>query len=59
LAALHSELKTILACPRCKGPLDFREPEEAIACPACRLLFPIREGLPVMLIDEATPMDAP
>ncbi len=51
--ALSPELKQILACPRCKGELEFREAEGEIRCPACGLAFRIDDGIPVMLLDEA------
>jgi uncharacterized protein YbaR (Trm112 family) len=54
-AALPPELKEILACPRCKGDLEFREAEGEIRCHACRLAFRIDDGIPVMLLDEAKP----
>jgi uncharacterized protein YbaR (Trm112 family) len=53
-APLPAELKEILACPRCKGDLEFRESEGEIRCQACRLAFRIEDGIPVMLLDEAT-----
>lgn len=53
---LAPELKEILACPRCKGGLEFREAEGEIRCLACRLAFRIDDGIPVMLIDEARPI---
>ncbi len=52
-AALAPELKEILACPKCKGELEFREAESEIRCLACRLAFRIDDGIPVMLIEEA------
>jgi hypothetical protein len=52
-APLPAELKEILACPRCKGELEFREADAEIRCHACRLAFRIDEGIPVMLLDEA------
>ncbi|HET8542633.1 MAG TPA: Trm112 family protein [Anaeromyxobacter sp.] len=52
-APLAPELKEILACPRCKGGLEFREAEGEIRCLACRLAFRIDDGIPVMLLDEA------
>jgi uncharacterized protein YbaR (Trm112 family) len=51
--ALPQELKDILACPRCKGDLEFKEAQGEIRCPACRLSFRIDDGIPVMLLDEA------
>jgi uncharacterized protein YbaR (Trm112 family) len=55
-AALAPELKEILACPKCKGELEFREAESEIRCLACRLAFRIDDGIPVMLIEEAKPI---
>ncbi len=55
-APLAPELKEILACPRCKGELEFREAQAEIRCNACRLAFRIDDGIPVMLLDEATPI---
>jgi uncharacterized protein YbaR (Trm112 family) len=52
-AALPPELKEILACPKCKGELEFREEEGEIRCLACRLAYRIDDGIPVMLVEEA------
>jgi uncharacterized protein YbaR (Trm112 family) len=52
-AVLAPELKQILACPKCKGELEFREAQAEIRCPRCRLAYRIDDGIPVMLIDEA------
>jgi len=52
------ELKEILACPQCKGELEFREPQSQILCRACKLVFRIDDDIPVMLIDEAKPLSA-
>ena len=50
---MDTKLLDILACPLCKGPLVYvREPEQLI-CRAERLSFPVREGIPVMLEEEA------
>jgi uncharacterized protein len=54
--ALAAELKEILACPQCKGPLRFPDSPEEIHCPACRLAFRVDEGIPVMLVEEARPL---
>jgi uncharacterized protein YbaR (Trm112 family) len=54
--ALSPELKEILACPKCKGDLEFREAEAEIRCLACRLAYRIDDGIPVMLVDEARPI---
>lgn len=52
---LSPKLLEILVCPKCKGPLDYRESEQALLCPTCRLKYPVRDGIPIMLLDEATP----
>lgn len=46
-------LLEILVCPLCKGPLDYRKDVAELACKACRLAFPIRDDIPIMLEDEA------
>jgi uncharacterized protein YbaR (Trm112 family) len=54
---LPSELLEILACPRCKGTVVLTEEALYLACHTCRLQFPIVDGIPVMLIDEAIGLD--
>jgi uncharacterized protein YbaR (Trm112 family) len=56
---LAPELKEILACPACKGELEIREEDREIRCHACRLAFRIDDDIPVMLLDEARPLDGP
>jgi uncharacterized protein YbaR (Trm112 family) len=56
VSTLAPELKEILACPRCKGALTFREERDEIHCERCRLAYAIRDGIPVMLVDEAKPL---
>ena len=51
---LPKELLSILVCPKCKGDLDYRQDEPSLVCPACRLRYPVRDGIPIMLIAEAT-----
>lgn len=51
--ALSKELKEILRCPQCKGELEFKEEEHKIICNKCKLIYPIKDDIPVMLIDEA------
>ena len=50
---LDKELLEILACPKCKGDLEYRPEQEQLVCNKCRLIYPIRDDIPVMLIDEA------
>jgi uncharacterized protein YbaR (Trm112 family) len=53
---LSPDLLEILVCPKCKGDLEYREAEQSLICPACRLRYPVRDDIPIMLIDEATPV---
>jgi uncharacterized protein YbaR (Trm112 family) len=57
--ALSPDLREVLACPRCKGALQFHEERGEIHCLACRLAFRIDGGIPVMLLEEARSLDAP
>ena len=50
---MDTRLLEILACPICKGPLQFHREGALLVCRADRLAFPIRDGVPVMLEDEA------
>ncbi len=54
--SLSPQLLSILVCPKCKGELEHREQEQALVCHACRLRYAIRDDIPIMLIDEATPL---
>ena len=54
--SLSPQLLEILVCPKCKGPLEYREQESALLCQSCRLRYQVRDDIPVMLIDEATPI---
>jgi uncharacterized protein YbaR (Trm112 family) len=54
--SVPQDLLDILVCPKCKGDLEHRtEPQESLACPACRLVYAVEDDIPIMLIDEATP----
>jgi len=50
---MDPRLLEILVCPLCKGPLDYRKPQAELVCKACRLAYPIKDDIPVMLEDEA------
>jgi len=54
---LSKELLEILACPVCKGGLQLLDEGEALVCDKCRLKYPIRDDIPVMLADEAEKLD--
>jgi uncharacterized protein YbaR (Trm112 family) len=55
--SIRPELLEILACPKCKGEVRVNESEDGLVCEQCRLVYEIREGIPVMLIDEAKPLE--
>ena len=55
--AVNKELLDILVCPKCKGGLALNEAGDGLACQACRLLYQIKDDIPIMLIDEAKPLD--
>ncbi|MBC8209198.1 MAG: Trm112 family protein [Desulfobulbaceae bacterium] len=55
---ISKELLEILACPKCKGELKMTEKGDGLICETCRLLYEIRDDIPVMLIDEAKQLDA-
>jgi uncharacterized protein len=54
--SLPPELLEILVCPKCKGDLEYRLEEAELVCHACRLVYPIEDDIPIMLIDEAKPL---
>ena len=51
--AIDKDLLEILACPKCKGDIRLNDKGDGLICDACRLGYPIKEDIPVMLIDEA------
>ncbi|MCI5210083.1 MAG: Trm112 family protein [Candidatus Electrothrix sp. ATG2] len=55
---MKKELLDILACPKCKGKIELSEDQKALLCPACQLSYEIRDGIPVMIIEEAKPLPA-
>ncbi len=55
--ALDPQLLAILACPEDKGPLYYLDAEDVLYNPRLHRAYPIRDGIPVMLIDEATALD--
>lgn len=53
---ISKDLLEILACPKCKGDLVMTDTEDGLVCEACKLKYPIKDDIPVMLIDEAEPI---
>lgn len=55
--ALSKELLEILVCPKCKTAVSLTAKEDGLACRECKLVYPIKDDIPVMLIDEALPLE--
>ena len=54
---INKELLDILACPKCKREIRLNEEENGLICDKCKLIYEIRDGIPIMLIDEAIHID--
>ena len=50
---MDNKLLDILVCPLCKGPLLYKKAQDELICKPCRLGYPVRDGIPVMLEDDA------
>jgi hypothetical protein len=50
---IDAELLRILVCPNDRGDIDYHEEQQVIVCRTCGYRYPVRDGIPVMLIDEA------
>ena len=55
--AISEELLEILACPKCKGNIHLNDTQDGLVCNHCKLLYEIKDDIPIMLIDEAKPID--
>ncbi|MEW6590562.1 MAG: Trm112 family protein [Pseudomonadota bacterium] len=55
---MNPKLLEILVCPVCKGPLEWKKTEHELVCHACRLAYPVRDDIPVMLPEEARALGA-
>jgi uncharacterized protein YbaR (Trm112 family) len=55
---MDSKLLDILVCPNCKGPLVHNKDPKELICKPCRLAYPIRDDIPVMLVEEARELPA-
>jgi LSD1 subclass zinc finger protein len=51
--ALSKELLEILVCPLCKTPVSLTPDNKGLKCSSCHRVYPIRDDIPVMLVDEA------
>ena len=55
--AISKELLDILACPKCKGDIRLTEKGDGLICDKCKLLYEIKDDIPIMLVDAARPLD--
>lgn len=51
---VSQELLDLLVCPLCKKPLELKNEGQALKCTQCRRVYPIKDDIPIMLVDEAT-----
>jgi uncharacterized protein YbaR (Trm112 family) len=54
--AISQELLEILACPKCKGDIYLNQNKDGLICEKCRLIYEIKDDIPIMLIEEAKPL---
>jgi uncharacterized protein len=50
---VNKDLLDILCCPKCKGDIRLNKSEDGLICDACKLMYPIKDDIPIMLVDEA------
>jgi uncharacterized protein YbaR (Trm112 family) len=55
--ALDKELLQIIVCPKCKGDLVYEDEKERLVCKNCEVYYPIRDDIPILLIEEAKPIE--
>ncbi|QJB55699.1 Trm112 family protein [Pseudodesulfovibrio sp. zrk46] len=53
--ALNRELLKLLACPKCKGKLNVVRGGKGLSCPECAVVYPVKDDIPIMLVDQAIP----
>lgn len=50
---IDKKILEIIACPKCKGDLIYDEKKDRLICSNCKLAFPVKEGIPILIIEEA------
>lgn len=55
--AISQQLLDILVCPKCKGDIFLTEAKDGLVCKSCSLIYEIRDDIPIMLIEEAKPLE--
>ena len=54
--AVDQALLDILVCPKCKGDIQLTAGKDGLVCEQCRLVYEIRDDIPIMLVEEAKPL---
>ncbi|MGH7799032.1 MAG: Trm112 family protein [Thermodesulfobacteriota bacterium] len=54
---IDEKLLEILACPKCKGDIRLKDDQSGLICDQCKLLYPIKDDIPIMIIDEAIKLE--
>ena len=52
--AVDSRLIDLLVCPSCRSGIEYKDRRNLIICTSCELQYPVRDGIPVMLVEEAS-----
>lgn len=55
--AIAQDLLDILVCPQCRGELRLNPAQDGLICDPCRLVYEIRDDIPIMLVEEAKPLE--
>ena len=55
--SISKELLEILACPKCKGDVILDEEKDRLICKNCKIYYEIKDGIPIMLIEEAKSLE--
>ena len=53
---IDKQLLSILLCPKCKGKVRLNSAGDGLICDRCKLLYPVKDGIPIMLTDDARPL---
>ncbi|RLB09662.1 MAG: Trm112 family protein [Deltaproteobacteria bacterium] len=54
---ISEELLKILACPKCKNDITFDSAKDRLICKNCKVYYEIKDGIPIMLVEEAKPIE--
>jgi uncharacterized protein YbaR (Trm112 family) len=57
MMTVNPELMEILVCPKCRGSIYLEASQKGIICDSCRLRYEVRDDIPIMLIEQAQPLD--